>query len=793
MAVLAGTQLDFFSIGASEGLAVIENQEPLHPWLVFVSSDNDIDKGYKCLERVFQDKYVVLDLETYGETLPDVALSKKHSTRSYKKGETNALQNMALSAYYGNIRLMQLQGMTQDEVLVIDFKTKWDKPNLSPQYIEFISSVIEKIHEFAKRKGVFIGHNIGFDLLFMRNHYGVKCWAAYDTMIMSQLLTAGILTYRHSLADCVKRNLGIDNVDKSEQKSDFSLPLRNRQINYGGMDIVYTRKLFQNLAAKIKEAGLQMAAKIEAEFTPALVEINHWGLPVDLVELERQIKWYYAKLMNIEMEFLAMYPGGNIRSSQQIAGIVTLLNKLIEESKKQADDDSDDDIDESASEQETVIVTLLNKLIDASQAQADAARNDGMDESIIEHAIASDIVAVIQTKYGSSKSDLALLGDHRVVQLVTDYRTVLIYLNYCKQVKQELICVEGIWRVSGSVRQLTRKGQGRTCSGSKRNPLKCQGVNLQNPPNAGKMPKRLKSQGCPIVRDIFKPPTKDWKFINQDLPAAHLAIATFLAGETATEEAARNNLDLHAITMFSVFQTVDEYKIYRHMTVEEISKVNKDETHSLNAVFKPIRASCKNIIYGGLNNQSAPTLQNTIKTGQNKEVPIEICEAMVNAFKDIFPKIANEREVIWKASTRNQKCIDGNSYGIISTDYCTNKVEGFSRYAYSFCKKAMDGRPYVGRGEIALIWLIYESEIMKSGIASIYQKTAFAGQYDLRLSLICHDEILAYVPENQSKECAEIVKQSMLFAMNRFTGEGKVAYPEMEKPSEKLIMDGWDH
>ena len=758
MAVLAGTQLDFFSIGASEGLSVIENQEPLHTWLVFVSSDNDIDKGYKCLERVFQDKYVVLDLETYGETLPDVALSKKHATRSYKKGETNALQNMALSAYYGNIRLMQLQGLTQDEVLVIDFKTKWDKPDLSPQYVEFISAVIAKIHDFTKRKGAFIGHNIGFDLLFMRHHHGVKCWAAYDTMIMSQLLTAGILTYRHGLADCVKRNLGIDNIDKSEQKSDFSLPLRNRQINYGGMDIVYTKKLFQNLAVKIKEEGLQMVAKIEAEFTPALVEINHWGLPVDLVELERQIKWYYAKLMGIEMEFLAMYPSGNIRSSQQIAGIVTLLNKLIDATKEQADDDSDDDIDESVIEQET-----------------------------------ANAIATIQTKYGSSKSDLALLGDHRVVQLVTDYRTVLIYLNYCKQVKQELICVEGIWRVSGSVRQLTRKGQGRTCSGNKRNPLKCQGVNLQNPPNAGKMPKRLKSQGCPVVRNIFKPPTKDWKFINQDLPAAHLAIATFLAGETATEEAARNNLDLHAITMYSVFQAVEEYQIYRHMTVEEISKVNKEETHSLNAAFKPIRASCKNVVYGGLNNQSAPTLQSTIKTGQNKEVPIEICEAMVNAFKDIFPRIANEREVIWKASTRNQKCIDGNSYGIVSTDYCTNKIEGFSRYAYSFCKKAMDGRPYVGRGEIALIWLMLESEIMKSGIANIYQKTAFTGQYDLRLSLICHDEILAYVPENQSKECSEIVKQSMLFAMNRFTGEGKVAYPEMEKPAEKLIMDGWDH
>ncbi|MFM7366471.1 MAG: hypothetical protein ACKO2Z_01445, partial [Sphaerospermopsis kisseleviana] len=106
-------------------------------------------------------------------------------------------------------------------------------------------------------------------------------------------------------------------------------------------------------------------------------------------------------------------------------------------------------------------------------------------------------------KVGSSKSDLALLNDYRVVQLVVDFRTISIFANYCQQVRQELVWIEDIPRVSGTIRQLTRKGQGRTCSGNKKAPVKCQGVNIQNPPSKKSINRRLQDYGCPRVRDIF--------------------------------------------------------------------------------------------------------------------------------------------------------------------------------------------------------------------------------------------------------------------------------------------------
>ncbi|QBQ73099.1 DNA polymerase A [Nodularia phage vB_NspS-kac65v151] len=777
VATLAGTQLDMFSsIGAENGISIVENQEPLAPWVKFVGCDADItDEIYQFVNECFSSNLVVLDLETYGVIAPENGAYKKKTTntRSWKKGTTNGLQDMALSPYYGDIRLFQISAVHQKDVLVVDLKTKWDKPLLSEKYKAFIEYLKFKTIEFAKAKKAFIGHNIGFDLLFLRVHWGVKMWISYDTMILSQLLTAGILTYRHGLKDCCERYLKIKDVDKTEQSSDFSLPLRNAQINYAALDISYTKRLFTHLAKEIKLAGLQTVAKIESEFTPALVEINHWGLPVDLVELERQIKWYQAKLLDIEMEFVKMHPGCNIKSSQQIAGIVQKINQQIEANKRSSGvdaDDDDEDMDDLEIEQET-------------------------------HEVIDSVV-----KYGSSKSDLALLGDHRVVQLVVDFRTIAIYMNYCKQVRQEIIWVEGIPRISGGVRQLTRKGQGRTCSGNKRNPVKCQAANLQNPPSENKMPDSLVKMGCPIVRHIFKSPA-GFNTIDQDLPAAHLAIAKFYSGEYASKTMKyieENGLDNHAITMKSVFAVVEEYKQYRHLSVEDISNINGGHFEKVTCldietakhyqkIFKPIRASCKNVVYSGLNCGSAPTLQNTIKTGQKRDVPLEICEAMVNAFPDVFPEIAKLRTSLWKQGNNKKIQIDGHWYGVLQTDFCPNKTEGYMRRSYVFCKNSGDGRPYMPQGAIANVWLKTESDIMKSGIAKVYQEAVFTDKYDLRLGLICHDEIVATCTQQQALDCAEIVKNSMLAAMKRFTGNGVMVYEDMEKSAESLIMGGWDH
>lgn len=768
MSVLTGTQLDLMAcVSASSGIS----QEPIEDYVWFVAHDDDITPElYKHCQEVFDKNLLVLDLETYGAEMPEGIQYKKkaNSPKNYKKSTVEGLQELALSPIYGDIRLFQVAALNSEKVLVVDFKTKWDRPQLSLKYKEFIDFLIDKIKKFAQRKGIFIGHNIGFDLGFLRAKYGIKVWKAYDTMIMSQLLSAGILTYRHGLKDCCHRYLGIE-VDKTEQLSDFSLPIRNAQVNYAASDITNTGELFLILMSEIKSAGLEYVTEIEASFTPALVEINYWGMPVDLAELNRQISWYNKKLIELDQEFQKIHPGMNIRSSQQIGGIVSFLNKN--------ESNQSEDIEEQI---------------------------DNVEDNVLN--------AIKVVKSGSNKSDLALLEDLRVVQIVIDFRKVTKFLEYCQQVKQELVWIDGVPRVSGNIRQLTNKGQGRTNSGNKKAPVKCQGVNVQNCAARKSLNSRLEQSGCPIVRDIFnaqqvriKPKYElfliashalnatvwlmDFRLVDVDLPAAHLAIATYMSGEKDVED----GIDRHAITMKSVFDEVDSYKRFRHLSIKEISAINKDKKSEFFSEFNKTRNLCKAVVYSGLNYGSAPTLQTTIKVQTKEEVPLTVCEVMVNAFPKVLPDIARHREIIWKKANDNKVCIDDHWYGIFQDDYGTYSTPGYRRRIYSLCKTNKSEQMYVPKGDIANCWLATESTSVKYGISKIYQEGVFSDKFDLRLSSICHDEVILFCRKFQDIPVARLTQECMKEGLERFTGNGKIPYPDMMKKPRKLISSSWEH
>ena len=722
-----GSQLGLFQVAETDNT-------PIYKWVKFVKCDADITPElYQYVKSLFEQNVLVLDLETYGRDYPESGSLKKTDNLPSKVIKLFAyeLKDYALSPIYGDIRLFQIGSLTSNNVLVVDFHTKWDK--LSDKYLQFLEYLKQETLKFAARKGTFIGHKIDFDLGFLRAKWGAKFWKAWDTMILSQLLYAGITTYRHSLKDCCDRELGVL-VDKTEQSSDFSLELRNSQVNYAAKDIAYTKDLFLKLVREIKKAGLEKVATIEAEFTPAVVEMNYWGMPVNLEELDKQIKWYQNALMAFDTEFQKMYPGQNIKSSKQVAGIV---GSLEDDAKFELEDQTD----------------------------------------------------VSEVKKGSSKSDLALLGDHRVVQIVTDYRKVTKFLEYALQVKQEIIWIDGVPRVSGQIGQLTRKGQGRTRSGNANAPIKCQGVNLQNAASDKSVNSRLGTLGCPRIRDIFRAPD-GFKIVDMDLPAAHLAIATYMAGEKDVPD----GIDRHAITMKCVFDEIDSYKQYKHLSVQEISDINNDKNHELNKEFKKIRNLCKVVVYSGLNYGSAPTLQTSFKVQTNEEVPINVCEVMVSAFPKVLPEIAALRESAWKQANSSQTEIDGKYYGVFQDDYGIYSTPGYRRRIYSECKTSPDGkRVYVPKGDIANCWLATESSSVKMGIAKIYQEGVFTGKFDLRLSAIVHDEVILYCAEPQALDVALLTRDSMREGLEYFTGNGKIPYPDMMKDPEHLITDGWEH
>lgn len=121
-------------------------------------------------------------------------------------------------------------------------------------------------------------HNAAFDLSFLAR-LGFTPGEVRDTMLLAQLLTAGT-TDKVGLAVCCRRWLRRD-LDKAEQKSDWSGPLTADQLAYAALDVEVLVPLFQALHAEVVTARLTEAAGVEHRCLPAVVWLGRGGVPVD--------------------------------------------------------------------------------------------------------------------------------------------------------------------------------------------------------------------------------------------------------------------------------------------------------------------------------------------------------------------------------------------------------------------------------------------------------------------------------------------------------------------------------
>jgi DNA polymerase-1 len=126
-----------------------------------------------------------------------------------------------------------------------------------------------------------IAHKAVFDLGFLAR-LGFVPGAAHCTMLLSQLLDAGLRRPKgyHTLAACVERELHQD-MDKAQQKSDWSGPLSPVQLDYAARDAAVLPPLYRCLTAKVREAGLEAAAAIESRCLPAVVWMGGNGVALD--------------------------------------------------------------------------------------------------------------------------------------------------------------------------------------------------------------------------------------------------------------------------------------------------------------------------------------------------------------------------------------------------------------------------------------------------------------------------------------------------------------------------------
>jgi DNA polymerase-1 len=123
-------------------------------------------------------------------------------------------------------------------------------------------------------------HNAGFDLAFL-SRLGFTPGVVHDTLLMAKALAAGTPDFnRCKLADCARRELSLD-LDKGNQKADWSGTLTAEMLAYAARDALTHRRLYEALLPKVEKAGLTDVLRVEERALPAFVWLRLAGTPFD--------------------------------------------------------------------------------------------------------------------------------------------------------------------------------------------------------------------------------------------------------------------------------------------------------------------------------------------------------------------------------------------------------------------------------------------------------------------------------------------------------------------------------
>ena len=189
-----------------------------------------------------RDSPLCLDIETYG---PPVKTKNKIK---------DPLGPAALDPLRGSIRLLSLKS-ENSPVYIIDL----DRICFPPELKEVLES------------RTLVGHNLWFDLAFLKWQYQIKAGNLFDTMAAAKILTNGLPdgAISNSLGPAIFRYLGIDIV-KDQGTSDWSASdLSEDQLHYAATDVHHLLALKGELERLLECADLTYTAKIENALLPS--------------------------------------------------------------------------------------------------------------------------------------------------------------------------------------------------------------------------------------------------------------------------------------------------------------------------------------------------------------------------------------------------------------------------------------------------------------------------------------------------------------------------------------------
>jgi DNA polymerase-1 len=217
-------------------------------------------------------------------------------------------ETTALDPYRGRLRLVQLAGPEGPAYL-------FDLFHLAPGDTAAKVESLEPLRQLlAAPRPVKVAHNAKFDAKWTRKHLGVEPGGLFDTMLASQLISAGETEDRHGLATVAARYLDED-VDKTQQLSDWGGELTEAQLEYAARDAALMLPLRERLIERLKSDGLVRVAQIEFECVAPVAALELAGLYLDAARWREQIEKVKKERAVLAEELQAMLAEGSTQGS----------------------------------------------------------------------------------------------------------------------------------------------------------------------------------------------------------------------------------------------------------------------------------------------------------------------------------------------------------------------------------------------------------------------------------------------------------------------------------------------
>ena len=394
------------------------------------------------------------------------------------------VETLQLQPEKGKLRLIQLGCEARKTIVLIDcFKLDnagWEKLRLF----------------FTNGQRFWLAHNAVFDVAWLQEHGiyiegRIRC-----SMLASRLLTNGVPNTKHGLADLSRRYLKTD-LDKEEQRSDWSGELSLSQLKYAAKDVEVLLRLDTLLEQRLAKAQLARAYAIECQAIPALSQMWRVGLPWNAQKLQQVKEDYEYDIEQLGKDFVRQ-----------------LDHALPKEHKLPRDEDGSFNLRAKT----TGSVRLGTKQL--------AGFNLNSPRQLVEKFTALLGQSPIDPKTERPSASRAALRNY-----AADHEVVQVYLAW-KRAEKRRQMVESIQEKMGSdgfvhasYMQL----------GADTGRMSCIKPNLQQVPRDN------------AFRNCVEAP-KDWSFVDADFAGMELRLAAAMAKDPVMTAAFQDGADLHQIT-----------------------------------------------------------------------------------------------------------------------------------------------------------------------------------------------------------------------------------------------------